>query len=546
MRARIATQVALIGFLVVVAGPAPAQKSSTSPDSVPVAAAVPVTHGAPLVLSNRTVFVFRGMVLGATAEARAEASASRIDAALSRGGPGVVTSRETSEGRIVLVDGQGVFLIAPADVGVGQSEGVAIAAEQAVTTLREAIAVGRESRDLRLILMAAGLSALAALLYVVVARVLWLARRRIGQRLLARVETHAGRLKVAGVEAIGVQHLMLLTRRAVDLVAGLLILFATYLFVAFVLERFPYSRPWGDALGSNLVDLIARIGLGIVGAVPGLATVLVIFFLARGAVRLAGTFFQRIARGEVSVGSLDRDTVVPTRRIVSIVIWLFALAMAYPYLPGSNTEAFKGLSVLAGLMISLGGANVVGRALAGLTIMYTRVLRRGEYVRIGEIEGTVTDVGFLVTRLATGMGDEIIIPNSEVAASATRNFSRAVSGSGFVLHTGLTLGYATPWRQVHAMLLEAARRTPGVLTEPAPYVLQTALSDFYVEYRLVAYAGPSAPARRAEAMNALHASILDVFNEYGVQIMSPHYFADPPEAQVVPKARWFDAPAGPE
>lgn len=194
-------------------------------------------------------------------------------------------------------------------------------------------------------------------------------------------------------------------------------------------------------------------------------------------------------------------------------------------------------------MISLGGANVVGRALAGLTIMYTRVLKRGEYVRIGDIEGTVTDVGFLVTRISTGTGEEIIVPNSEVASTATRNFSRALDGGGFVLHTGVTIGYATPWRQVHAMLLEAARRTPGLAGEPAPYVLHTALSDFYVEYRLVANAEPSSPARRAEAMSALHASILDVFNEYGVQIMSPHYMADPPDVQVVHRAHWFDAPA---
>ena len=546
MRARRGLQLAVAVLMITIAGPAVPQ--TTPPAAVDAAAGkpVPAARGAPLVINNRTVFVFRGTAFGATAEDRADASASRVDAALARGGPGTVSSRETSEGTIVLVDGQGVFLIVPADVGIGERDGVASAAEQAVAALRDAIAVGRESRDLRVILFACGMSALAALLYGAIVRTLWVARRRIGRRLLARVEVHAGRLKLAGVEAFGAQHAMLLTRRAVDVIAVALILFATYVFLAFVLERFPYSRPWGDALGTNLVDLTARIGLAMAGAMPGLVVVVVIFVLARGAVRLAGTFFDRIARGEAAIGTLDGDTVVPTRRIASLVIWMFALAMAYPYLPGSNTDAFKGLSVLLGLMISLGGANVVGRALAGLTIMYTRVLKRGEFVRIGEIEGTVTDVGFLVTRIATGTGEEIILPNSEVASTATRNFSRGVDGRGFVLHTGVTIGYATPWRQVHAMLLEAVRRTPGLAAEPAPYVLQTALSDFYVEYRLVANAKPSSPAGRAEAMSALHASILDVFNEYGVQIMSPHYFADPADAQVVPKAHWFDAPAAPD
>ena len=536
-------QLALATLMFAIACPALAQVAPPSAGDAAAGKPALITRGAPLVINNRTVFVFRGTVFGATAEDRAEASASRVDGALARGGPGNVTSRETSEGTIVSIDGQGVFLIVPADVGIGERDGVAPSAERAVAALRDAIAVGRESRDLRVILLASGLSALAALVYAAVVRTLWAARRRIGKRLLPRVEVHAGRLKLAGVEALGVQHVMLLTRRAVDLVAGVLILFATYVFLAFVLERFPYSRPWGDALGSNLVDLAARIGLAIVGAMPGLVIVAVIFVLARGAVRLAGAFFDRIARGEAAIGTLDSDTVLPTRRIAGMVIWLFALAMAYPYLPGSNTDAFKGLSVLVGLMISLGGANVVGRALAGLTIMYTRVLKRGEFVRIGDVEGTVTDVGFLVTRISTGTGEEVILPNSEVASTATRNYSRAADGRGYVLHTGVTIGYATPWRQVHGMLLEAARRTPGLAAEPAPYVLQTALSDFYVEYRLVANAEPSSPAGRAKAMSALHASVLDAFNEYGVQIMSPHYIADPPDVQVVPRAHWFDAPA---
>ena len=541
-----AMRLMLATLMIVGASTALAQAAAPSAGNARSGTTAHVTRGAPLVINNRTVFVFRGTAFGATPEDRAEASESRLEAALARGGPGTVTSRETSEGTIVLVDGQGVFLIVPGDVGIGDREGVAPAAEQAVAALGEAIAVGREGRDLRVILLGTGLSALAALLYAGIVRMLWKARLRIGQRLLRRVDEQAGRLNDSGFQAFGVQHAMLLTRRAVDIVAALLIVFATYVFLAFVLERFPYSRPWGNALGSNLVELAVKIGLAILDAVPGLVTVLVIFVLARGAVRLAGAFFDRIARGEAAVGTLDRDTVVPTRRIVSMIIWLFALAMAYPYLPGANTEAFRGLSVIIGLMVSLGGANVVGRALAGLTIMYTRVLKRGEFVRIGDIEGTVTDVGFLVTRISTGTGEEVILPNSEVASTATRNFSRAADGGGFVVHTGVTIGYATPWRQVHALLLEAARRTPGLAAHPAPYVLQTALSDFYVEYRLVANGEPSSPAGRAEAMSALHASVLDVFNEYGVQIMSPHYIADPPDVQVVPKAHWFDPPAAPD
>ena len=151
---------------------------------------------------------------------------------------------------------------------------------------------------------------------------------------------------------------------------------------------------------------------------------------------------------------------------------MFALVMAYPYLPGADSEAFKGMSVLVGLMVTIGGSSVVGQAASGLMLMYSRTLRVGEYVRISDQEGTVTEMGAFTTRMRTGLGEELTLPNSLVLGTVTKNYSRAVKGRGFVLDTTLTIGYDTPWRQVEAMLLEAARRTPGVLDEPAPRVFQ--------------------------------------------------------------------------
>jgi small-conductance mechanosensitive channel len=236
---------------------------------------------------------------------------------------------------------------------------------------------------------------------------------------------------------------------------------------------------------------------------------------------------------------------VPTRRIAKVVVWVFALAMAYPYLPGSQTEAFKGLSVLVGLMLSIGASSLVGQAASGLILTFGRVYRKGEYVRMGEFEGTVMELGMFTTRIRTGLGEELTLSNSTILSGTTKNYSRAVKGSGFVVDTSVTIGYDTPWRQVHAMLVEAALRTPGVLADPAPVVFQTALSDWYPEYRLVCQALPADPRPRAVVLSSLHANIQDVFNEYGVQIMSPQYFEDPPEPKVVPRERWFTPPAKP-
>src|SRR6185369_11481865 len=185
------------------------------------------------------------------------------------------------------------------------------------------------------------------------------------------------------------------------------------------------------------------------------------------------------------------------------------------------------------------------QAFNGLILMYTRAFRRGEYVRFGEQEGTVTDLGLFTTTIRTGMGEEITLPNSGVMAASIKNYSRAVPGAGYIVDTVVTIGYSTPWRQVEAMLKEAARRTTDIVREPAPIVRQTALSDYYVEYRVAAYTPVETPARRIDVLNQLHGHIQDVFNEYGVQIMSPHYMMDPAAPQVVPKKNWFAAPAKP-
>ena len=155
-------------------------------------------------------------------------------------------------------------------------------------------------------------------------------------------------------------------------------------------------------------------------------------------------------------------TAPSTRRIVNAALWLFALAMAYPYLPGAQTEAFKGLTVILGLMVSIGASGVIGQIASGVMLVYTRALSVGEYVRIQDCEGTVTELGLFVTRLRTGMGEEIALPNSVVLANVTRNFSRVAPGTGFVLDTTITIGYDVAWRQVHAMLLEAAKTIPEI------------------------------------------------------------------------------------
>jgi small-conductance mechanosensitive channel len=323
----------------------------------------------------------------------------------------------------------------------------------------------------------------------------------------------------------------------------LVMLVLAYEWLSFVMRQFPYTRPWGEGLTAYLFGIVARLGTGVLRALPELLIAVAIFLLARGVIALFKPFFARVRESDNTVsGWLDADTARPTQRLFSSAVWVFALVMAYPYLPGADSEAFKGMSVLIGLMFTIGGSSVFGQAVSGLVLMYSRTIRVGEYVRINDHEGTVTEMGAFTTRIRTGLGEELTLPNALVLGTVTKNYSRVVKGRGFVLDTTVTIGYDTPWRQVESLLTEAACRTPGVLADPQPRVFQTALSDFYPEYRLVCQAVPTEPRPRAEVLSALHANIQDVFNEYGVQIMSPHYLGDPASAKLVPREGWYPAP----
>jgi small-conductance mechanosensitive channel len=507
----------------------------------------PGSPAAPAMLTvlNRPIVTFRVALFGYSPAERASVSHQRIELLLDRRGPGSVSVQDVAGGKLVLVDGAGVFYVTPGDVDPLDGKTLEEVAASAAAALEVAIKQAREQRSVEFLAKAAAIALAATVAYVVALRVLFALRKRLVVRVGAWVQRRAERVRVGGVSMLHPEILGSAVTRTFTLLAWTAALLLTYLWLAFALHQFPYTRPWGESLGGYLLDLLATVGSAVAGTAPGLLLVAFIYVAARFASQVLHLFFRRVESGQVKLTWLDTETAVPTRRIVNIILWLFALSMAYPYLPGAHTEAFKGLSVLVGLMISLGGASVVGQALAGLSLMYQRALRPGEYVRIGEIEGTVVALGFMRTIVHTGQGEEVSLPNASIAAASVHNFSRLAQGHGFVLQAGVTIGYSTPWRQVHAMLLEAARRTAGVVREPPPYVIQNSLSDFYVDYRLVAWASTAEPQPRASLMNDLHANIQDVFNEYGVQIMSPHYMTEPPQPQVVPKEQWYAAPARP-
>ncbi|HYP71084.1 MAG TPA: mechanosensitive ion channel domain-containing protein [Variovorax sp.] len=524
-------------LVLAMAGPALAQSAPTAAHATASA-----DQAAPVLVQHRKVALLRGSFMGVPPAERARKAEQAVEELLAKGGPGQVTVADAPQGKVLLVDGAFAFFLMPEDADHARGQTLEAATQDAVQALTHAIGETREARDKGRLLRAALYSALATLIFALVVGVALRIRRALAVRTTMLLEKAAG-TQAGALAVLHPARLRLAANWLVGVVTWLVVAVLAYEWLAFVLTRFAYTRTWGEQLGTFLFGVLQRIGGSVLDALPDLMVALVILLLARGVTALARPMFDRAEHGQSNLPWLDRDLAVPTRRIFNTAVWLFAIAMVYPYLPGAQSDAFKGISVLVGLMLTLGGSSLVGQGASGLILMYSRTLRVGEFVRVNDQEGTVTELGTFTTKIRTGLGEEISMPNSLIMGSVTKNYSRTVRGQGYILDAIMTIGYDTPWRQVEAMMVEAAQRTDGVLQSPAPQVFKTGLSDFYVEYRLVCQAIPSQPRPRAEVMQLLHSNLLDVFNEHGVQIMSPHYFADPSQAKVVPRDQWWTAPA---
>lgn len=338
-------------------------------------------------------------------------------------------------------------------------------------------------------------------------------------------------------------HIVQAGKSIIGLLWAVILLTLLYLWLVYCLGQFPESAPWAEQLEGFLLGLFVDFAKGALGAIPGLLAVVIVFLIARWFVGLIRIVFDKVETGGLTLPWLERDTARTTQSLLIMVVWLFALVAAYPYIPGSETDAFKGLSVLIGLMVTLGSTGIINQIISGLFVVYSKSVRPADYVRVGDVEGEVIDVGFLATKLRTPRQEEITIPHSVLVGTATTNYSSLAGDNGMAVTTSVTIGYDVPWRQVHALLQLGAARTPGLRRDPPPRVMQRELSDFSVQYLLLAHL--EAGKNRAAVLSELHSQIQDAFNEFGTQIMAPHFESQPEKPVFVPKSDWHAAPAMP-
>ncbi|MBD0287178.1 MAG: mechanosensitive ion channel family protein [Flavisolibacter sp.] len=316
------------------------------------------------------------------------------------------------------------------------------------------------------------------------------------------------------------QHLTFILR-ALSTARIIAVLLALYLSLPVLFSIFPQTKAYAYKLLNWIISPIKSVLSSIVQYLPNLFTIVVIYLFTRYAVKGVRYVAHEVERGNLQIRGFYNEWAHPTYNIIRFLLYAFMLIVIFPYLPGSSSPAFQGISVFLGILFSLGSSSAIANVVAGLVITYMRPFKIGDRVKIGEITGDVLEKTLLVTRIRTIKNEEITVPNAAVLSSHTVNYTSGAEHNGLIVHTTITLGYDAPWKKVHQVLIQAALRTPLIEKEPPPFVLQTSLDDFYVSYQINAYT--KNPSSMATIYSELHQNIQDCCNEAGIEILSPHY-----------------------
>jgi small-conductance mechanosensitive channel len=328
-------------------------------------------------------------------------------------------------------------------------------------------------------------------------------------------------LKFKGYEFLDKDREVTVLFTILDILKWIIILILVYLTLPVLFGIFPWTRGFGGNLISYILNPFKAIMVSIWNYLPNLFTIIVLFIFFRYFLRFLYYLKTEIEKGRLKIPGFYVDWANPTFQIIRVLVLAFMFIVIFPYLPGSDSGIFKGVSVFLGVLFTFGSAGALGNVVAGLVITYMRAYKIGDRVKIGEVTGDVLEKSLLVTRIKTIKNEIISIPNSTVMNSHTTNYSADVAAHGLILYTSVTIGYDTPWRQIHELLIKAALATDLIEKDPAPFVFQESLDDFYVRYQINVYT--KAPNQQHIIYSKLHEHIQDAFNEAGVEIMSSHY-----------------------
>jgi len=328
-------------------------------------------------------------------------------------------------------------------------------------------------------------------------------------------------MELGGLTLLSVEKEMELITFTVRILMFAFVIFVIYSYITFIFSLFEFTKTWAQTLIVYVTTPVKVMVKALVGFIPNIFYIVVIVYAFRYLLKMVHYIFAEIDSGNLTFGGFYSDWAMPTYGVVRVMIILFAAIVIFPYLPGSNSPFFQGISIFMGLLLSMGSSSAIANIVAGIVLIYMRPFKIGDRVKIADTVGDVIEKTFLVTRIRTIKNADITIPNSSVLGGHIINYSSSATETGLILNTTITIGYDVPWRQVHELMLSAANGTEDILFYPSPFILQTSLDDFYVSYELNAYTDK--PWKMARTYSDLHAAIQDKFNEAGVEIMSPHY-----------------------
>jgi small-conductance mechanosensitive channel len=477
---------------------------------------------APVVFNEKTIFDIHVSIVSFSPEDRARLIGERIRklAADPRVGTDSIIAVDSENTSMIAAGDLVIMTVTDEDARAAGKKRSDLATEYA-GIIRDAIKEQRQAYSLKSILigvlLALGLTVLFFLFHIILRRVYLKINTKLNVWRVERIPA----IKFQSLELLSSDRLTDVLIRITKWVRLLVLFFALYFYIVLLLMFFPWTKNLSSKIFDYIITPLEIIGNSFVSYLPNLFFLSIIVLVTYYGLKLIKFIFTAVEKEIITFPGFYPDWGMPTYEIVRFLVLAFAAVVAFPYLPGSDSPIFKGISIFIGVLLSLGSTSAVANMVAGVILTYMRAFRIGDRISISDTVGDAIEKTLLVTRVRTIKNEDITIPNAMILNSHIVNYSALIDKSGLILHTSVTIGYDAPWRKVHELLIAAAQNTEHILKEPAPFVLQTSLGDFYVSYEINAYTDK--PKKMAAIYSELHQNIQDSFNAGGVEIMSPHY-----------------------
>ncbi|WP_295793182.1 mechanosensitive ion channel family protein [Mucilaginibacter sp.] len=499
-------------------------QTKTSAVQKPAAVIKGVNIGEPVIVKDDTLFKFyRGQGLFDTKE-RARVVSSRIADIISRidFNPDSIVLKNDSANSSITYNSQLLLAITDEDAKFSELDRPQLAASY-VTILKKNLGSVFESNSVKDVII----NILEALAVVIILLLLiWLVNRAFRWLKLKMIKAWESRIAKLGEKGAPVRYanrILPVLTSSLRVLRLFVIVLLVYLALPIAFLIFPWTKAIANQLLGYVINPVKNILLGILHYIPNLLTIAVIYLATRYIVKLVKFIATEIENGAIIIKNFYPEWAKPTYNIIRVLLYAFMFVMIFPYLPGSDSKIFQGVTVFLGVLFSLGSSSAISNMVAGLVLTYMRPFKIGDRVKVGEITGDIIEKNLLVTRIRTIKNEDITVPNSTILGGAVVNYTTSSKNLGLILHTSITIGYDAPWSIIHGLMIDAALATEGIMAEPKPFILQTDLNDFNVTYQVNAYTSQS--HKMALIYSNLHQQIQDKFNEAGVEIMSPHYTA---------------------